>query len=71
MKYPNRRHHSLSDRIWSPKEDKTGYTDGQVNSALLQDIRAVLADVLDQQKETNRILRMAFGVTKEDDDGVV
>lgn len=63
-----RREHSWPDGLWSfKKQDDGSVRDYQMLGTLLMDLRAVLHDMKDEHKETNRILRLALGIEKEAD----
>lgn len=67
MKKKDRRKHAGSDCVWELGSDAEGntFTNERVMLNLLADLRAVMHDILDEQKETNRVLRVAFGVDEE------
>lgn len=69
MKKSERRRHSRADGVWQIVTEKSGgYMPNEVKDILLMDLRAALHDMLYEQRETNRILRMAFGVEKKEDE---
>lgn len=71
MKKDDRRRHYHPDSVWVTKEGSEPGTlkhEFDRRDVLLMDLRAALHDILDEQRETNRILRMAFGVDKKEDE---
>lgn len=60
MNQKRRRAHPNHDGVWMlPDADKLSPPNVQI--AVLMDLRAVLHDLLDEQKKTNRILAETFG----------
>lgn len=66
MRKSLRRDHNHSDAVWDCKSDSDGTMENSsVANTILMDIRAAMHDLLDQQKETNRLLKEIFGVTRK------
>jgi hypothetical protein len=73
VKRDYRRMHKAADKQWNLTPDKVDagintWSDANMHANMLLDLRAALHDMLDEQRETNRILRMAFGVDKKEDE---
>lgn len=69
MNRERRRKHRAADSTWTLGEtNKEGFSRETTQLIVLLDIRAVLHDLLDEQRETNRIIRLALGADPKKDE---
>lgn len=62
MNIKDRRGHNAADVVWPTEGNEDGtYDSHDYNLSVMMDLRAVLHDLLDEQKKTNRILSETFG----------
>lgn len=64
-----RRKHKAADSTWDlGGTNKEGFSRETTQLIVLLDLRAVLHDLLDEQRETNRIIRLALGADPKKDE---